>query len=86
MVLYAQADLAWKNGSKADIGGGVYSHHILMVDIGHPMVEMPIISRCADGSLGGVNFGKGKLSKQGPGGSSGSEMADMSHGSHPNDR
>lgn len=67
MVLYAQADLAWKNGTKADISGGVYSHHILMVDIGHPMVDMPIISRCADGSRGGFDFGrKGKISKPGP--------------------
>jgi hypothetical protein len=49
MVLYAQADLAKKDGTKADIGSGVYSHHLIMTDIGHPMVAPPVMGICPNG-------------------------------------
>src|SRR5437868_5782646 len=54
MVLYAQADLAKKDGTKADIGSGVYSHHPIMTDIGHPMVAPPVMVMCPNGLPGSL--------------------------------
>ncbi len=54
MVLYAQADLAKKDGTKADIGSGVYSHHLIMTDIGHPMVAPPVMVMCPNGRPGSM--------------------------------
>src|ERR1700744_229809 len=54
MVLYAQADLAKKDGTKADIGSGVYSHHLIMTDIGHPMVAPPVMVMCPNGRPGSL--------------------------------
>jgi hypothetical protein len=57
MVLWAQADLAAKDGSKVDIGSGVYSHHILMSSIGHAQVR-PIVQppACGNGKKPGSGF------------------------------
>jgi hypothetical protein len=57
MVLWAQADLATKDGSKVGIGSGVYSHHILMTDIGRSQVR-PIVQppSCGNGKKPGGGF------------------------------
>jgi hypothetical protein len=54
MVLYAQADLAKQDGTKADIGSGVYSHHLIMTDVGHPMVAPPVMVMCPNGRPGSM--------------------------------
>jgi hypothetical protein len=77
IVLSAQTDIAAKDGSKKDISSGIYSHHIIMTSIGHPMVPPPTIVRCPNGGMGGFNFaGMGPQKK--PGGTA-SGMAGMSH-------
>jgi hypothetical protein len=52
MVLWSQVDLAKKDGSKADIGSGVYSHHLIMTNFGHPFVMPPIYITCPNGMPG----------------------------------
>jgi hypothetical protein len=54
MVLYAQADLAKKDGAKVDIGSGVYSHHIIITNFGHSMVAPPVFSVCPNGRMGSM--------------------------------
>jgi hypothetical protein len=56
MILRAGADLAKKDGAKADIGSNVYSHHIPITSIGQPQVTMPIMSWCPNGLPGGFDF------------------------------
>ncbi|KAF2395827.1 hypothetical protein EJ06DRAFT_255790 [Trichodelitschia bisporula] len=84
MVLFAKADLATKTGEKADIGQGVYSHHVIITDIGHPMVMMPVTVRCPGGGMGGFNFGGMMAGSKGGDAAAkgGSGMAGMSHGGH----
>lgn len=48
MVLSARVDLALKDGSTADLTHGVYSHHILMNDIGTSTAAWPISVLCDD--------------------------------------
>jgi hypothetical protein len=56
MVLWAQGDIADKDGKKLGLSSGLYNHHTLATDMGRKMVAPPIVSRCADGSMGGFNF------------------------------
>jgi hypothetical protein len=74
MVLSAQADITDSRGEKKDVSSGVYSHHILMATIGRPMVVMPIVVRCADGTMGGFRFGGGAMGAMGAKGHAGTPM------------
>jgi hypothetical protein len=55
-ILYAQGDVTDKNGKKVSVQDGVYSHHVIMSDVGRTMVPMPAVARCPDGKIGGFNF------------------------------
>jgi len=57
MILSAKADLATKDGKKADVGSGVYSHHIIMTTLGRAQIPPPTSIKCANGKMGGFNFG-----------------------------
>lgn len=56
MILEAKADLADKDGKKIDIGEGVYSHHIIISDVGRTSVVPGVKAVCANGLPGGFNF------------------------------
>ncbi|KAF1985247.1 hypothetical protein K402DRAFT_464570 [Aulographum hederae CBS 113979] len=45
-VLSAQAQLAQEDGKMATIAEGVYGHHIIMTDIGRPMIRAPVYPIC----------------------------------------
>jgi hypothetical protein len=81
MVLYAQADLAKKDGSKADIGSGVYSHHVIVTNVGHSMVAPPVLTICPNGRKGSLLpplMPSPKRSKSGS--DAKGSMSGMSHG------
>jgi hypothetical protein len=76
MILWAKVDLAHKDGSKANIGSGIYSHHLIMTNYGHPFVLPPSFITCPNGMPGTMMPPVMSASKDGkPGGMSG-----MSHG------
>jgi hypothetical protein len=56
MILYAQGDITNKEGKKVSVQDGVYSHHVIISDVGRTMVPMPAVARCPDGKIGGFNF------------------------------
>ncbi|KAF1809059.1 hypothetical protein P152DRAFT_174848 [Eremomyces bilateralis CBS 781.70] len=72
MVLRAQAQVAFANGSRQDTGFGVYTHHIIMMDIGRPMVTLPVEARCKNGTKGGGFDSLGALGGAAMGGMGGS--------------
>jgi hypothetical protein len=74
MILRAGADLAKKDGTKADIGSNVYSHHISIVSVGQPQIIVPIVSWCPNGMPGGFDFSPNMK------GSDSKSMGGMSHG------
>ncbi|KAF2666845.1 hypothetical protein BT63DRAFT_457803 [Microthyrium microscopicum] len=81
MVLYAQADVSDKTGKKMDIDKGVYSHHVIMADVGRVMVPVPAFAKCPDGSIGGFNFDPAKMAGGGMGGAGGKAgHGDAGHG------
>jgi hypothetical protein len=79
MVLYAQADASTKDGKKVDIGSGVYSHHLIMINFGHPMVSPPVFVMCPNGLPGSM---VPPLMASPKGGKSGNSMGGMGHGRH----
>jgi hypothetical protein len=78
MVLYAKGDLAKPDGTKNDIGSGIYSHHIFYNDVGNARgVLPPVVVKCTNGGgfmgYGGFDFSN-LMSKQPKGGSGHSTM------------
>jgi hypothetical protein len=63
MILAAQADMVFLNGTKADIGSGVYGHHIMTTDIGRSMIRAPVSTTCngISSSFGGGSKKKRQL-------------------------
>jgi hypothetical protein len=45
-VLAAQGEIAFENGTTADLLGGVYSHHIMLSMTGKPPVSMTVQTTC----------------------------------------
>lgn len=86
MILEAKADIANADGSKVDIASGVYSHHVIMTDIGRTPVRPNIKAICKNGKPGGFNFqlmGGMMGSKGAKSPSSGSAaMPGMAHSGH----
>jgi hypothetical protein len=61
MVLAAGATMANKEGISVNIGSGVYTHHIIMTDIGRRQVPNPVAMECSNYVLDG-NIPMGKTS------------------------
>jgi hypothetical protein len=57
MVFNAKVDPAFADGKIMDVSHGVYTHHVILSDIGHQLVLPPTIAMCANGGIGGWNFG-----------------------------
>ncbi|KAF2669195.1 hypothetical protein BT63DRAFT_424927 [Microthyrium microscopicum] len=53
-VLKAVANLAYKNGTQADVGTGVYTHHIIISQVGRPQLIPPIFPVSCNSSLSGA--------------------------------
>ncbi|KAF1817033.1 hypothetical protein P152DRAFT_478086 [Eremomyces bilateralis CBS 781.70] len=68
MVLEAQGQMSFANGSRQDIQFGVYTHHILFADIGRPAVSLPLGAVCPDGikNAGGFAGQGAALAGSGP--------------------
>jgi hypothetical protein len=77
MVLHAQADITTKDGTKVDIGSGVYSHHLIMINFGHPMIPPPVFVMCPNGFPGSM---VPPLMAPPKAGKSGSNASAMAHG------
>ena len=72
-VLAAQAEIAFENGTIADLSHGVYSHHIMLTMAGKPPVGMPVSTTCKGKATGGFgNPTPPKLAQLGSKSSSGS--------------
>ncbi|KAF2405524.1 hypothetical protein EJ06DRAFT_545987 [Trichodelitschia bisporula] len=54
-VLFAEADIANKDGSRADVGTGIYTHHIIMVDYGRKMIDNPVLPHCGTTGATGIS-------------------------------
>jgi hypothetical protein len=61
MVLAAGATMANREGVSANIGSGVYTHHIIMTDIGRKQVPNPVAMDCGGFLIDG-NAPMGKTS------------------------
>lgn len=57
MILSAQGQMAFANGSRQDIQFGVYTHHILLFDVGRPGINLPMKAVCPDGTRSVFGFG-----------------------------
>jgi len=46
VILSAKTQMAHKDLSPAEIGSGVYTHHIIMTDLGRPQIPSPVNINC----------------------------------------
>lgn len=72
MVLQATAQVAFENGTRQDASAGVYTHHVIITDVGRPLVTLPVLAKCANGTQPGfTGFGGVGTVPTGAGGAGG---------------